>query len=124
MAAQLVIVGVGAAVATGAAVSEVTNPQTTGTTIELIAAIAAVLIAVIGVVGNYLSNRRTAPSPPGPDAHDLAVHDRVTILETNLADLRHRVNDIDARVSPVAAVLDASLTEIRRRLDRLEDGKR
>lgn len=106
----------------GSVVAQVnTDAQTTGTTVAIIGAIAVVLVAVIGVVGNYLSNRRTAPSPPGVDIDSLTAHDRLTVIESQMRDLRHRMNNIDTRVAPLQAVLDANLTEIRRRLDRLED---
>jgi hypothetical protein len=121
--AALTTLGVtGGALIVGGTVAQLSSDaQTTGTTVAIIGAVAVVLVAVIGVVGNYLSNRRTAPSPPGVEPDLLTAHDRLTVLESHMRDMRHRLNNIDARVAPLQAILDVNLTEIRRRLDRLED---
>lgn len=113
------------------AASDPSQAQTSGTTVAIIGAIAVVLVAAIGVAGNYISNRRTAPSPPGADPHDVGVHDRVTVIEANVSDMRKdiakladRDDAIDARVLPLREVMDAKLADVYRRLDKLEGRRR
>lgn len=110
-------IGAGALTLGGAVAAQATDPQNPGTTVTIVGAVAVVLVAIIGVIGNYLSNRRTAPSPPGSDLDLLGIHDRQTVMEENLREWRHQQKSTATEV----AVTTAYLADIRRRLDKIEE---
>lgn len=122
-----VAVGAGVVSLGGAVAAQATDPQSPGTTVTIVGAVAVVLVAVIGVIGNYLSNRRTSPSPPGANIDTAGVHDRLTVIEQIIHELRADIStlarhddSIDAKVLPLAAVTDSKFADVYRRLDRLE----
>lgn len=114
-----VAVGAGA-VTIGGVVAQNTTGNT-GTSVAIIGAIAVVLVAAIGVIGNYISNRRSGPAPPGGDIDLIGMHDRMTVMETNLAEWRHRQKNTETLVAPLAEVTRAHFEDVQRRLDRIEE---
>lgn len=110
-----------------AAGEEVVTTGVNSTTVALIAAGGSIAVAVIGLLGTRAWRRRTEPATSVP-IDLLALHDRLTVIEQIVHDVRHdmtairsELTAIRSQVEPLAATSKADYDATIARLNRIED---